>query len=338
MNKLKSIFKKEKDSHDESSHSSYGSSSGNTQPYNTSSGNTQSYSTPQDNTQSYSTPQDNTQSYSTPQSNTQSYSTPQSNTQAYAAPSGGLQSYEAPSSTTQYYDAPSSGRQFNDAPSGGVQSYETPASGMQSYSNAPGGVQSYETPASGTQSYGNPSGGAAQSTSSSFPPNSAPSSGIEYADNAEGVVLHTSLGDITIALFSQETPRTCKNFATLAASGKYDNVVFHRIIPGFMIQGGDPDGTGRGGKSIYGGKFEDEFVSGLRHTGKGILSMANSGPNTNGSQFFITLAATPHLDGKHTVFGQVAAGMDVVDQLGSVRTDSSDRPLQEVKIYRCDVF
>jgi len=207
------------------------------------------------------------------------------------------------------------------------------------------------------QTQATPAATSQQPTGTSFPPNDAPSTGAEYADNAEGVVLHTTLGDITIALFSQQTPRvriyypnpfnpsetnknkqTCKNFATLAATGKYDNVIFHRIIPGFMIQGGDPDGTGRGGKSIYGGKFEDEFVSDLRHTGKGMLSMANAGPNTNGSQFFITLGATPHLDGKHTVFGQVADGMDVVDRLGGVRTGSQDRPVQEVKIMRCDVF
>ncbi len=105
-----------------------------------------------------------------------------------------------------------------------------------------------------------------------------------------------------------------------------------------MIQGGDPTGTGRGGTSIYGEKFEDEFVSSLKHTGKGIMSMANSGPGTNGSQFFICLEATPHLNGKHTVFGQVAEGLDVVDRLGAVRTDSGDRPVQEVKILRCDVF
>ncbi|KAK5081768.1 hypothetical protein LTR05_007905 [Lithohypha guttulata] len=215
-------------------------------------------------------------------------------------------------------------------------SYSTPSSQQPiSSSNQPGysgGQQGY---AGGQQGY---SGGQQLPTDSSFPDNNAPSTGAEYADNAQGVVMHTTLGDITIALFSQQTPKTCKNFATLAATGKYDGVIFHRIIPGFMIQGGDPDGTGRGGRSIFGGKFEDEFVSELRHTGKGILSMANSGPNTNGSQFFICLAATPHLDGKHTVFGQVADGLDVVDALGAVRTGAQDRPVQEVKILRCDVF
>lgn len=132
--------------------------------------------------------------------------------------------------------------------------------------------------------------------------------------------------------------QTCKNFATLAATGKYDNVIFHRIIPGFMIQGGDPTGTGRGGSSIYGSKFEDEFVSSLRHDSKGTLSMANSGPGTNGSQFFITLGPTPHLNGKHTVFGKVVQGEDVVDKLGSVRTGTGDKPVQEVKIESADVF
>ncbi|KAK5109775.1 heme binding [Meristemomyces frigidus] len=162
----------------------------------------------------------------------------------------------------------------------------------------------------------------------------------------QGVVLHTTLGDITIALYSEQTPKayilqptiTCKNFSELARTGKYDNVIFHRIIPGFMIQGGDPSGTGRGGTSIYGSKFEDEIVPSLRHEDKGTMSMANSGPGTNGSQFFITLGPTPHLNGKHTVFGHVAAGMDVVDKLGSVRTGQGDRPVQEVRIERCDVF
>ncbi|KAF2723245.1 hypothetical protein K431DRAFT_319060 [Polychaeton citri CBS 116435] len=177
-----------------------------------------------------------------------------------------------------------------------------------------------------------------ETTSSAPTTSSQPSTGTDKADNPNGVVLQTTLGDIKVELYSQQTPRTCKNFATLAATGKYDNVVFHRIIKGFMIQGGDPDGTGRGGKSIYGSKFEDEFVRELTHTGKGVLSMANAGPNTNGSQFFITLGPTPHLDGKHTVFGRVVDGMDVVDQLGAVRTGAGDRPVQEVKIERCDVF
>ena len=132
--------------------------------------------------------------------------------------------------------------------------------------------------------------------------------------------------------------QTCKNFATLAATGKYDNVIFHRIIPGFMIQGGDPTGTGTGGSSIYGAKFEDEFVSSLKHDGKGTLSMANSGPGTNGSQFFITLGPTPHLNGKHTVFGKVVQGMDVVDKLGSVETGRADKPVQDVMIQSADVF
>jgi peptidyl-prolyl cis-trans isomerase-like 1 len=105
-----------------------------------------------------------------------------------------------------------------------------------------------------------------------------------------------------------------------------------------MIQGGDPTGTGRGGESIYGGKFEDEFDKSLIHDRKGVLSMANSGPGTNGSQFFICLGPTPHLNGKHTVFGQVVDGMDVVDKIGSAQTDSSDRPLQEIKIIKAESF
>ena len=102
-----------------------------------------------------------------------------------------------------------------------------------------------------------------------------------------------------------------------------------------MIQGGDPTGTGQGGRSIYGEKFEDEIHSSLKHTGAGILSMANSGPNTNGSQFFITLAPTPYLDGKHTIFGRVKSGLRVVQRMGLVKTAAEDRPVEEVKIVRC---
>ena len=188
-------------------------------------------------------------------------------------------------------------------------------------------------------------------------------------ESAKGVLMTTNYGDITIALYSDETPKvihltppllvlshsphnaqawhcpslilltqTCKNFATLASTHKYDNVIFHRIIPGFMLQGGDPTGTGTGGSSIYGGKFEDEIVGSLVHDRKGVLSMANSGPGTNGSQFFITLGPTPHLNGKHTVFGQVVDGMDVVDAIGAVRTGQADRPIEDVVILKAQAF
>jgi peptidyl-prolyl cis-trans isomerase-like 1 len=120
--------------------------------------------------------------------------------------------------------------------------------------------------------------------------------------------------------------------------GYYNSTIFHRIIPDFMAQGGDPTGTGRGGTSIYGDKFEDEIHPGLKHTGAGVLSMANSGKDTNGSQFFITLAPTPWLDGKHTIFGRVKAGMSTVKRLGLVRTGPGDRPVEEVKIIDAKVL
>ncbi|KAK7549257.1 peptidyl-prolyl cis-trans isomerase-like 1 [Phyllosticta citricarpa] len=151
---------------------------------------------------------------------------------------------------------------------------------------------------------------------------------------ATEVALETSMGTVTVELYTAHAPRTVQNFRTLAQRGYYNNVVFHRIIPDFMIQTGDPTGTGRGGSSIYGEKFEDEISSQLKHTGAGVLSMANSGPNSNGSQFFITLAPTPWLDGKHTIFGRVKSGMAVVRRMGLVRTDREDRPLEEVKIVK----
>ncbi|KAJ1494569.1 peptidyl-prolyl cis-trans isomerase-like 1-like protein [Baffinella frigidus] len=147
------------------------------------------------------------------------------------------------------------------------------------------------------------------------------------------VVLETSMGKVVIELYWKHAPKTCQNFASLAARGYYSGVKFHRIIPGFMIQGGDPTATGKGGESIYGSKFEDECHRELKHTGAGILSMANSGPNTNGSQFFVSLAPTPWLDGKHTIFGRVASGMQVVKRLGQVVTDSNDRPVDAVTIH-----
>ncbi|BFZ64213.1 Peptidyl-prolyl cis-trans isomerase-like 1 [Saitoella coloradoensis] len=148
------------------------------------------------------------------------------------------------------------------------------------------------------------------------------------------VILDTSMGPVTVELYWDHAPRTCKNFAELAKRGYYNGVIFHRIIPDFMIQGGDPTGTGRGGSSIYGEKFADEIHPGLKHTGAGILSMANAGPNTNGSQFFITLAPTPWLDGKHTIFGRVNEGMRTVQRLGLVRTGAGDRPVEEIKIIK----
>ncbi len=121
--------------------------------------------------------------------------------------------------------------------------------------------------------------------------------------------ISTDAGDIVIDLFADKAPKTVNNFVFLARDGYYDGVTFHRVIRDFMAQGGDPTGTGRGGPGY---RFADEFDPALRHDGPGVLSMANAGPGTNGSQFFITFRATPHLDGKHTVFGKVSQGMDVV--------------------------
>lgn len=143
------------------------------------------------------------------------------------------------------------------------------------------------------------------------------------------------MGDIVVELYWQHAPQTCRNFAELARRGYYDGTPFHRVIPDFMVQGGDPTGTGRGGASIYGATFRDEIHAGLKHTGAGILSMANAGPNTNGSQFFITLAPCQHLDGKHAIFGRIAAGITTLQRLGSVPTrDADDRPLEKIEIKR----
>jgi peptidyl-prolyl cis-trans isomerase A (cyclophilin A) len=137
----------------------------------------------------------------------------------------------------------------------------------------------------------------------------------------------TNLGSFSIELFEDRAPLTTKNFIDLALKGFYDGVIFHRVIKDFMIQGGDPTGTGRGGP---GHTIKDEFHPELKHSSPGILSMANAGPNTGGSQFFITLAATPWLDGKHAVFGKVTSGMDVVETIGSTPTAPGDRPLEDV--------
>ena len=137
----------------------------------------------------------------------------------------------------------------------------------------------------------------------------------------------TSMGNFTIELFEQQTPNTVGNFVKLAEKKFYNGVVFHRVIDGFMIQGGDPTGTGRGGPGY---QFADEFHPQLKHNSEGILSMANAGPNTNGSQFFITLGPTPHLDNRHSVFGKVTEGMDVVRKIGKTPTKAGDRPVTDV--------
>jgi cyclophilin family peptidyl-prolyl cis-trans isomerase len=145
--------------------------------------------------------------------------------------------------------------------------------------------------------------------------------------------LHTSEGAIELELYPGEAPKTVENFVKLSQDGFYDGVIFHRVIPDFMIQGGDPTGTGMGGPGY---EFEDEFNE--HPVARGALAMANAGPNTNGSQFFIVTAeATPWLDGKHTVFGRVTSGMDVVDRISDADRDANDRPRTPITIDRIEL-
>ena len=186
-------------------------------------------------------------------------------------------------------------------------------------------------------------------------------------ENEKTAIMHTSMGDISIRLFADKAPKTVENFVTHAKNGYYNGIVFHRVINNFMIQGGDPTATGCGGESIWGRPFQDEFDVDL-HNIRGALSMANAGPGTNGSQFFIVqasevhpalvnqmkqlvdrgfpehcieayeaLGGTPHLDFKHSVFGQVYEGMDVVDKIAAVKTNHSDKPLEDVTILSIDI-
>ncbi|MEZ4742226.1 MAG: peptidylprolyl isomerase [Bdellovibrionota bacterium] len=141
--------------------------------------------------------------------------------------------------------------------------------------------------------------------------------------------IDTSMGSIEVKLFHKRAPKTVSNFVELARKGFYNNLIFHRVIPKFMIQGGDPEGTGRGGPGY---SFEDEFNKELRHSKAGMLSMANSGPNTNGSQFFITVAPTPHLDDKHSIFGEITKGLDVAVKISETKRNSSDKPEKDVVI------
>ena len=147
-------------------------------------------------------------------------------------------------------------------------------------------------------------------------------------------VFETNRGTFTVELFEDKAPNTTANFIDLAEHNFYDGLIFHRIIDGFMIQGGDPDGTGMGGPGYT---IKDEFHPDLRHDGPGVLSMANAGPNTGGSQFFITLDATPWLDGHHAVFGKVIDGMDVVREIGHVKTGFMDRPIHDVVIDKLTI-
>lgn len=158
--------------------------------------------------------------------------------------------------------------------------------------------------------------------------------GVWSALVASEVVFETTQGTIVFALKPEVAPKACENFEGLVKKGYYNGISFHRIIKGFMIQGGDPTGTGRGGQSIYGQPFEDEFKPNVMFNKTGILAMANSGRNTNGSQFFITTIPTPHLNGRHTIFGEVVEGMDVVKKLENVVTDGRDMPMQPQKIIK----
>lgn len=166
----------------------------------------------------------------------------------------------------------------------------------------------------------------------------------DYKEEVNGLsaIFRTTLGEFEIELFHKDCPETVWNFVNLAEGRQqtskegpfYNGLVFHRVIRGFMIQGGCPEGSGRGGPGY---RFGDEFKRELRHSSEGILSMANAGPGTNGSQFFITLAATPHLDGRHTVFGRVIRGMDVVKKIGDTPTGMMDRPRTDVVMESVEI-
>lgn len=149
------------------------------------------------------------------------------------------------------------------------------------------------------------------------------------------VHFHINLGDFTAELFEDKAPKTAANFIELVKKGFYDGVIFHRVIDDFMIQGGDPTGTGMGGPGY---SIDDEFGPGLAHDSEGILSMANAGPNTGGSQFFITLVPTPWLDGHHAIFGKITEGMDVVHKIGRTPTDFADRPLKDVVMEKVEIL
>ena len=147
-------------------------------------------------------------------------------------------------------------------------------------------------------------------------------------------VLETNQGKIVIKLFADIAPKTVENFTGLIQKGYYDGIIFHRVIKGFMIQGGDPTGTGMGGESLWGKAFEDEVSSSAKFDREGLLAMANAGPNTNGSQFFITVEPAPWLNMRHTIFGEVVEGYEVVEKIENCKTEGQDRPVPEQKIIK----
>jgi len=155
-----------------------------------------------------------------------------------------------------------------------------------------------------------------------------------FAKEDTVVVLETNQGAIEIKLMPEAAPKACENFTKLVEEGYYNGLIFHRVIKNFMIQGGDPTGTGRGGQSTWGEPFEDEVRADVKFDRPGILAMANSGPNTNASQFFITTVATPWLNMRHTIFGEVISGYDVVQKIEVSAADASDRPVSEQKIIK----
>ncbi len=156
----------------------------------------------------------------------------------------------------------------------------------------------------------------------------------QMSTDASTIVFETTQGNIEIELWPDIAPKTCENMIGLIKKGYYDGITFHRVIKDFMLQGGDPTGTGAGGQSLWGGKFEDEVTSSVKFDREGLLAMANAGPNTNGSQFFITTVPTPWLNMRHTIFGEVVGGYDVVEKIENVKTAPGDRPVQEQKILR----
>lgn len=160
---------------------------------------------------------------------------------------------------------------------------------------------------------------------------------VAYAQSAARdtvVVLETNRGIVEIKLFPEAAPKACENFIRLVKAGYYDGTTFHRVIKGFMIQGGDPSGTGRGGKSIWGKPFRDEVDKNVTFDRPGLVAMANAGPNTNNSQFFITTERTPHLNMKHTIFGEVVSGYDVVRKIEDAPTGKFDQPKEDQKIIK----